>query len=563
MIRQRCAIYTRKSTDEGLEQSFNSLDAQREACAAYILSQRHEGWAELSDRYDDGGFSGGSMERPGLQRLLTDVRAGRIDVIVVYKVDRLTRALSDFAKMVEIFDGTGVSFVSVTQAFNTTSSMGRLTLNVLLSFAQFEREVTAERIRDKVAASKKKGLWMGGAVPFGYDAKDKALIINHEEADAVRAIFREYLAIGSVPRLRRRLSELGIISKRRTDRHGRTSGGQPFSTGALYHLLRNATYVGKVRHRGALHDGQHEAIIDETTWERVQSRLDGNGGGTIAARRTPARRMLDGVLFDRHGRSVKSSYAMRTLRSDTVRHSKRYWYYVSKKDGPEDDRAVERLPAAALEAVVMVAMNQRLSDREWLASGLGAAGALLEANAAALDRAGEIARGGVRGALEDANQVGTACYLHRIDLFGSALRIQMNLAPLLNQPETLEVLAPPFELPIALRRSGRNRPIVLRADTGAPQRDPDLIALVSDARRWMDDLIKGKVATVAEITKREKLRPGNVSRVLPLAWLAPDIASAILEGRQPVHLTAQKLRDLPELPLDWAEQRRVLGFPAV
>ena len=213
MIRQRCAIYTRKSTEEGLEQSFNSLDAQREACSAYILSQRHEGWTELSDRYDDGGFSGGSMKRPGLQRLLTDVRAGRIDIIVVYKVDRLTRALSDFAKMVEIFDGAGVSFVSVTQAFNTTSSMGRLTLNVLLSFAQFEREVTAERIRDKVAASKKKGLWMGGSVPLGYDAKDKALVVNQAEADAVRTIFREYLAIGSVPRLRRRLSELGIVSK--------------------------------------------------------------------------------------------------------------------------------------------------------------------------------------------------------------------------------------------------------------------------------------------------------------------------------------------------------------
>jgi site-specific DNA recombinase len=216
VIRQRCAIYTRKSTEEGLEQSFNSLDAQREACSAYILSQRHEGWSELSDRYDDGGFSGGSMERPGLRRLLADVRAGRLDVIVVYKVDRLTRALSDFAKMAEIFDAAGVSFVSVTQAFNTTSSMGRLTLNVLLSFAQFEREVTAERIRDKVAASKRKGMWMGGAVPFGYQARDKALIVNADEADAVRTIFREYLEVGSVPALRQRLDRLGIVSKVRT-----------------------------------------------------------------------------------------------------------------------------------------------------------------------------------------------------------------------------------------------------------------------------------------------------------------------------------------------------------
>lgn len=207
MIRKRCAIYTRKSTEEGLEQDFNSLDAQREACAAYILSQKREGWAELSERYDDGGFSGGSMERPGLQKLLKDIRAGRIDVIVVYKVDRLTRSLADFAKMVDVFDGAGVSFVSVTQAFNTTSSMGRLTLNVLLSFAQFEREVTAERIRDKVAASKRKGMWMGGAVPFGYDVTDKALVVNVDEAASLRAIFAEYLSVGSVRQLAKRLKE--------------------------------------------------------------------------------------------------------------------------------------------------------------------------------------------------------------------------------------------------------------------------------------------------------------------------------------------------------------------
>ncbi len=563
MIRQRCAIYTRKSTEEGLEQSFNSLDAQREACAAYILSQRHEGWTELSDRYDDGGFSGGSMERPGLQQLLTDVSAGRIDVIVVYKVDRLTRALSDFAKMVEVFDGAGVSFVSVTQAFNTTSSMGRLTLNVLLSFAQFEREVTAERIRDKVAASKKKGLWMGGSVPFGYDAKDKALDINPDEAEAVRTIFREYLVIGSVPKLRRRLSELGVVSKKRTDRHGRISGGQPFSTGALYHLLRNATYVGKVRHKRVLHEGQHEAVIDEITWKQVQAHLDDNGGGTIAGSRKPARRFLDGVLFDQHGRPMKSSYAMRSVRSETVRHSKRYWYYVSKRDGPEDDRAIERLPAAALEAVVSEATYQSLGDREWLAPSLDAAGASPEAIAGALDRAGELVGEDVRETSKDENRESAASYLHRIDHTGSVLRIQMNLALLIDQPETPEVLAPPFEVPITFRRNGRNRPVVLRADTGAPHRDPDLIALVADARRWIGDLIEGNVATVAEITEREQLRPGKVSRVLPLAWLAPDIAAAILEGRQPLDLTTKKLRDLPDLPLDWSEQRHVLGFPSV
>ena len=375
MIRKRCAIYTRKSTEEGLEQSFNSLDAQREACAAYILSQRHEGWMELSDRYDDGGFSGGSMERPGLQRLLADVSAGRIDVIAVYKVDRLTRALSDFAKMVEIFDGAGVSFVSVTQAFNTTSSMGRLTLNVLLSFAQFEREVTAERIRDKVAASKRKGIWMGGAVPTGYDVTDKALVVNAIEADAVRTIFREYLVLGSVPALRSRLGDLGIISKRRTDRHGRTTGGKGFSTGALYYLLRNPVYFGKVRHRGALHEGQHNETIDEAVWMQVQDLLDGNGGGAISTERGTARRWLDGLLFDRRGRPMRTTYASKSISKGSVRRSKRYWYYVSKSGDAADDLKPDRLPADAIEDVVRETLLTSLADRSRLAEAMTGAGA--------------------------------------------------------------------------------------------------------------------------------------------------------------------------------------------
>ncbi len=558
MIRQRCAIYTRKSTEEGLEQSFNSLDAQREACSAYILSQRHEGWSELSDRYDDGGFSGGSMERPGLQRLLADVRAGRLDVIVVYKVDRLTRALSDFAKIVEIFDAASVSFVSVTQAFNTTSSMGRLTLNVLLSFAQFEREVTAERIRDKVAASKRKGMWMGGAVPFGYEAMDKALIVNAAEAEAVRTIFREYLEVGSVPALRRRLIRLGIVSKVRTDRHGRVTGGQPFSSGALYHLLRNATYVGKVRHKGELHIGQHAAIVDETTWKCVQERLDGNGGGPISGRRGPARRWLDGRLFDQHGHPMRTSYAMRTVRSGSVRRSKRYWYYVSKQDQADDRRKVDRCPADPLERVVHETILRYLTDHVWLTSALAAAGVRPEAIADALEQAQNDA-----SALSGASGMeNLSAHLHRVDLREGHISLRVNLVPLLDDPAASEVLAPPVEVPITLQRNGRNRPIVLRADKDAPQRDPDLIALVADARRWMQDLVEGRVGSIAELTEREQLRPGAVSRILPLAWLSPDIAQAILEGRQPVDLTAKALRDLPELPLIWSDQRLALGFPA-
>jgi site-specific DNA recombinase len=375
MIRARCAIYTRKSTEEGLDQSFNSLDAQREACAAYILSQRHEGWAELPDRYDDGGFSGGSMERPGLQRLLDDVRAGRINVIVVYKVDRLTRALSDFAKMVDVFDAAGVSFVSVTQAFNTTTSMGRLTLNVLLSFAQFEREVTAERIRDKVTASKRKGLWMGGAVPMGYDVKDKALVVNAVEAEVIRTIYRDYLALRSVPALIARLAELGIISKRRTDRFGRVTGGAAYSRGALYHLLRNPTYIEKVKHKGEVHQGQHAAIVDTVTWQAAQEILDANRGGKSAARRKNVRRWLDGVFFDAKGTPLKTTYSLKAVPALGTAAKRRYWYYTSRPKRQSGPERGERLPAPPFEAAVRAAVAKAFADRSWLMDALAGSGA--------------------------------------------------------------------------------------------------------------------------------------------------------------------------------------------
>ena len=269
----RCAIYTRKSTEEGLEQDFNSLDAQREACAAYILSQKHEGWTARSARYDDGGYSGGSMDRPALRQLLADIEAGKIDTVVVYKVDRLTRSLADFARIVAIFDAAGVSFVSITQAFNTTTSMGRLTLNVLLSFAQFEREVTAERIRDKIAASKAKGMWMGGIVPIGYRAEGRSLVPVPEEAATVQRIFTRYLALGSVNALRVELIAAGIRTPERRHRSGRTSGNSAFSRGKLYAMLTNPLFIGRIRHRDQVHAGLHPPIVDPALWEAVQQRL--------------------------------------------------------------------------------------------------------------------------------------------------------------------------------------------------------------------------------------------------------------------------------------------------
>lgn len=273
---QRCAIYTRKSSEEGLEQSFNSLDAQREACEAFILSQREEGWKALPAHYDDGGYSGGTMERPALQNLLQDVEAGKVNVIVVYKVDRLTRSLADFAKIVESLDGHGVSFVSVTQQFNTTSSMGRLTLNVLLSFAQFEREVTGERIRDKIAASKRKGMWMGGTVPLGYDLESRKLVPNTKEAALVCKIFSLYLELGCVSRLAARLQRENITSKIWITKAGNRLGGKAFARGALYDLLQNRLYMGEIRHREQWYAGEHQGIVPRELWDKVQARISGN-----------------------------------------------------------------------------------------------------------------------------------------------------------------------------------------------------------------------------------------------------------------------------------------------
>jgi site-specific DNA recombinase len=319
--RKRCAIYTRKSSEEGLEQEFNSLQAQSEACEDYIRSQRHEGWVSTRTRYDDGGFSGGNIDRPALQRLLADIRAGRIDIIVVYKVDRLTRSLADFARLVEIFDAQGVSFVSVTQQFNTTSSMGRLTLNVLLSFAQFEREVTGERIRDKIAASKKKGMWMGGNVPLGYDASDRTLVINAAEADIVRHLFALYREFGCVRPVKQETDRLGLRTKRSTTASGIERGGKSFSRGHLYNLLSNPVYSGQIAHKGQLYPGQHPALIDAETWKVARDQLAANARDHRRKAHATEPSLLAGLLVDARGKRLTPSHA--------VKKGRRYRYYVS------------------------------------------------------------------------------------------------------------------------------------------------------------------------------------------------------------------------------------------
>ncbi len=300
----RCAIYTRVSTDQGLEQDFNSLDAQYDASQSYIRSQAHAGWTLVRGKYDDGGFSGGNTDRPALQRLLEDVQSGKVDVIVVYKVDRLTRSLADFAKLVELFDKHNVSFVSVTQQFNTTTSMGRLTLNVLLSFAQFEREVTSERIRDKIAASKRKGLWVGGMAPLGYDTKDRKITVNEAETDTVRTIFRSYLKLGSLNLLMADLRKQGIVSKIRTLKTGDTVGGIPFTRGGLAHLLRNRFYVGAVPFKGEILRGEQTAIVDQGLFDAVQAKLSEQINGHKAAR-MKSEALLAGRIFDDRGNRIE------------------------------------------------------------------------------------------------------------------------------------------------------------------------------------------------------------------------------------------------------------------
>ena len=344
----RCAIYTRKSSEDGLEQAFNSLDAQREACLAYITSQRHEGWKALPTHYDDGGFSGGTLNRPAVQQLLADIRAGRVDLVVIYKVDRLTRSLADFAKLVEIFDAQGVSFVSITQHFNTTTSIGRLTLNMLLSFAQFEREVTGERIRDKIAASKRRGMWMGGPLPLGYDVRNRKLVINEAEAETVRHIFRSYRELGSVRLLAQRLADEGIRSKLHCRADGSTWGGKLQSRGALYLMLQNRLYRGEISHKGAVYPGEHAAVIDAVLWDAVQQQLVDHRANRSDRPKGAMPNPFAGLLHDETGDRLVPSHA--------VKSGKRYRYYVSARlitgsrtDAPDG----MRVPAAEVENGIM------------------------------------------------------------------------------------------------------------------------------------------------------------------------------------------------------------------
>jgi DNA invertase Pin-like site-specific DNA recombinase len=560
----RCAIYTRKSSEEGLEQEFNSLHAQREACEAFINSQRHEGWMCLRAGYDDGGFSGATMARPALQRLLAEISAGRVDTVVVYKIDRLTRSLADFAKIVEILDTRGASFVSVTQQFNTTTSMGRLTLNVLLSFAQFEREVIGERIRDKIAASKQKGMWMGGVPPFGYRAQDRKLIIVNSEAEIVRLIFRRYAELGSVRLLKEELAARNIQSKLRTSAAGRISGGKPFARGALYLMLQNRVYRGEIVHNKQSYPGEHEPIIDQPLWEMVQTQVASNSAQRNDDGNTRQPSLLAGMLFDRDGNRMTPSYA--------VKKGTRYRYYVSRslitKDRT-DDSAGLRIPAAEIEHLVSSRVHRWLLDPGSIYKSTSARLADASMQQRLVARAADLGKHWPELSVARKRAVLTALIerievsLHQIDIRlrppRLSARLNVNATPLQSMTDDeIQTLS----VPVCLRRAGREIKMVIDGTDpfAAAQPDMRLIKLLLRARQFNATLAHSEGVPFASLAEREGVSRSYFTRLVRLSYLAPDLTQAILEGRQPRDLTPEKLLKHSRLPLAWNDQRAALGF---
>jgi len=519
----RCAIYTRVSTDQGLEQDFNSLDAQYDASQAYIRSQAHAGWTLIRTRYEDGGFSGGNTDRPALQRLLADIRAGKIDVIVVYKVDRLTRSLADFAKLVELFDQHSVSFVSVTQQFNTTTSMGRLTLNVLLSFAQFEREVTSERIRDKIAASKRKGLWVGGMVPLGYDTRERKITVNKSEAATVRTIFRSYLKLGSLNLLMAELRKRGIVTKKRLLKSGKTVGGIPFTGGPLAHLLRNRFYIGEVVFKGETLPGEQPAIIDRKLFDAVQAKLDAQRRNHNQMR-TSSEAILAGLLFDDRGQRMTPTH--------TCKGAIKYRYYISRalvEGRPGQAGSVSRISAPEIEALVTKAVRYEL---------------------------------GLPTNLDDKALVQN--HITRVHIRPDRLIIE--LAALKGAKAKRRLRAQRLEVPWRKTSSPRRREILLpetpSSHPARPIRSENralLIASIAKGRRWLNELMTESAITVEAIAQREGCSMRKVNMTISLAFLAPDLVKAAVEGRLPYGMGVTRLC---ELPAEWSRQYRALGLTA-
>ncbi len=544
--RRRCAVYTRKSSEEGLEQAFNSLDAQRDAGVAYIQSQAQEGWQLVETVYDDGGYSGATLDRPALQQLLTDIRTQRIQVVVVYKVDRLTRSLGDFAKLIDVFDQHDVAFASVTQQFQTTTSMGRLVLNMLLSFAQFEREVTGERIRDKIAASKKKGWWMGGLPPIGYDIDDRHLVINETEAHVVRQIFQRYLAVGSVSSLVQELRQDGIRTKVYTSRAGQTTGGRPFSRGHLYHLLHNRIYIGKIVHGKEAYPGKHLPLIEKDLWEQTQALLKANSQGWQSTDRLQMPFLLKGLLFDSEDNRFSPVQGRKGPRA--------YRYYVNQvvlQFRGTHPHQIRRMPAEPLEQGVINAVMEALKKEEgaqpWVKH-------LKELN-------------------ECEQQAEWRQLLTRVEVCADRLRVTCNLPVvtahgLIKAEQDVEGEMKPVqdrmvEVPWTVTRRGGRTELQFNGALAQAKSQPHegLVTAMIRAFEWKDDLMAGRVSTLKALAQREGLARSYVMRVLRLSFLAPDLIEAILNGHQPPEFTLEPFRH--PIPLEWTLQRKFFGFPSL
>ena len=548
----RCAVYTRKSTEHNLDLAFNSLDAQREACEAYVKSQAHEGWTLLADRYDDGGLSGASLQRPALQQLLSDIRAGLVDIIVVYKVDRLTRALADFAKLVEEFDANNVAFVSVTQSFNTTSSMGRLTLNVLLSFAQFEREVIGERVRDKIAASKRKGIWVGGPIPLGYRSVGKALVVMSEESEIVRTIFARYLIVGSIRRLIDDLYQQEIYPRGRITGNG--SQGMPtiarFMVGPLGHILKNRFYVGEVVYKGEVHAGQHQPIVDRNLFEAVQQRLYASAVTHKAGRRNTLF-LLAGYLYDDRGNRMTPSHANKA--------GVRYRYYVSQavlQNRMGNAGTIARVAAPDIETLVVATMRRhlRMSDPQINGGGIGGTDddpsdrdtivQCIERASLHIDRIEIILRE------QDPDPSDTVPL--------SADRASEGVGKSLGSADTKSkhnILTVPW-----MPKSGRLAKGITSEPKGDQRIDPKaraaILSAIGKARMWVDDLISGRVGSFEEIAVQEAKGDRYIRFLTPLAFVSPKIIIAIVEGSAPAGITVSGLAR--SLPHSWVEQEKIL-----
>ncbi len=563
----RCAVYTRKSSEEGLEQDFNSLDAQREACEAFIRSQKHEGWVCLSEMYDDGGISGATMERPALKRLLADIEARRIDAVVVYKVDRLTRSLNDFAKIVEVFDRQAVSFVSVTQQFNTTTSMGRLTLNMLLSFAQFEREVTCERIRDKIAASKKKGMWMGGMLPLGYDVKDRKLVVNEREAETIRHIYRRYAALGSVLMLKEELDRDGVVSKVRVDKHGRRTGGMPLTRGALYLMLQNRIYRGEIVHKENSYPGEHEAIIDEALWDEVQHQLAANRFDRATGAGATQVSLLAGLIYDDTGARMTPTHANKK--------GTRYRYYVSpglvrgnRRQAPRG----RRVPAGDLERLVEERLTRFLQTKAEVFGAIESLVGDVNECSDVVARGADLAQRWPGLAPTERRAI-LATLVDRIDLMRETLEIRIlphRLPAVLRgetgprDPQRTPDANDPiitFTVPARLKRTGMETRLLIDGG-GNSRRNPDhsLHRLLARAYRYNDMAMRSDGKTMRQLAAEAGVVRSYFTRILRLSFLAPDIVKAILRDRHPIELTAKRLANELRLPIAWDEQRALLGF---